>query len=72
VTPGPLGEAMTRFAANPQDEALLRESRRCRRNRQDTHDVRRDDAPRRSCFERLAADGDCDVELSHLPRYERR
>ena len=42
------------------------------RSRQDAHDVRRDDAPRRSRLERLAADGDCDGELPHLPRHECR
>ena len=73
VTAGPLGEAMTRFAANPQDEAAAAASRGgTDRGRQDAHDLRRDDAPRRSCIERAAADGDCDGELSHLPRHERR
>ena len=73
VTAGPLGEAMTRFAANPQGRSGGRSDRgRADRGRQDAHDVRRDDAARRTRVERVAADGDRDRELPHLPGHERR
>ena len=68
VTPGVFGDAMRRFAANPNDAAAatLRPSRRSRQN---THDLRRDPAARwpRS---NAAADRDGHGELPHLSRHE--
>ena len=73
ATAGPLGEAMTRFAANPQDEDCSR-SPRCSADRsgQDAHYVRRNDAECRPCIERVTSDSDRHGELSHLPRYQPR
>ena len=67
-TPGPLGEAMLAFAANPADEAAIAALRADPGNgRLDRHNLHRHDAARRPCRERAAAARDRHDQLPHLP-----
>ena len=71
--PGPEGEALRKFSADPNDDGR----RRCAGEvtgvrRHDTHHVRRHDAGSRSCRERFAADGEGCSQLPHISWRRRR